>query len=399
METQIVKALLNREAFDKYNASMKPDWFSNGKRSPAWKVYSFLKEYYAKYESEIKIDELCLLHKTRIQGLSVKEQEAILEVYADMLLDEDTTVVDELFKGFRDENYRIAAQEAILEGDTEKAKALLEELQQEEAEEEDLFSSLDIVEVVENSSGEGLECFMPALREYIPRLTFGTGALIVARSNAGKTSFLCPQALHVADGGGRVMHFALSEDGEEELLIRYIMAAYNCTEEYIRDNLVRARDKFLLDYGDQLRIFNTGTCHHAELEKRIAAFEPTFVIYDQYQKVMTSDAKNLSTPEQRTKAASVIKDLSIKHGHHYWCATQADKDAKWIVTDLNVDNAKTGVVGEFKTIIGLGKEDEDHLRNIGDHMALKRNINIAKNKGKMGMFTAHLVPDKCLWKV
>lgn len=403
MELQILHNLFDKSVFDEYNDCITEKQFINGRVSAPYKILTELRAYYNQYDDPISPDALRTIHEVKMGGYSEKERERILQAYEDVKEEHMSDNVKALFREFKLSNIRADIQEALDEGKDDKAMELMASLKEAETEEEELFTTMDIVEIINENSGEGLEAFLPPLRTYLPRLTFGTGQLILARSNAGKSSFLCPQGIHVARGGGKVLHLALSEDGQEELVIRYIQAAYKCTEEYIRANLEKARDKFFKDFGDSLRIFNSTTCSPAEIEKRIEAFKPSLVIYDQYQKVTVGGAHKLSTPEQRTKAASVIKDLAIKHRHHYICATQADKDSGWIVTDLNVDQAKTGAVGEFKVIIGLGKEQDDRLRTINidgkNKQAFMRNINIAKNKGKMGMFTAYLAPETCEWLV
>lgn len=401
MELQIVKALFDKQTYDTYSEQITEKQFEGGRTSAIYKVLTVLRDYYNKFEQPITPSALKKIHEIKLQGSSEKERERILNAYEDIELEEGEENATALFEEFKLSNIRLAVQAALDDNDDEKAQALMEELNQVQTEDDNEITGMNLQELMEDSTTEGLEVFLPKLKEFIPTLTFGTGQLIVARSNSGKTSYLVNQALCVAKRGARVLHLALSEDGERELKTRYINAAYKVPDIYVEQNVTKAQEKFIADYGDRLGFFVGSTTHIKSLEQKIKEFKPDLVIYDQYQKVLTSEANKLSTPEQRTKAASVIKDMAIKYKHHYICATQADKDAKWVVTALNVDQAKTGAVGEFKIIIGLGAEGDDRLRTIihegKQKQALLRNINVAKNKGKMGMFSTYLCPETAEW--
>lgn len=222
------------------------------------------------------------------------------------------------------------------------------------------------------------------------------------------TSFIIPQTDKLLTSGYNVLHVCLSEDGREELAIRYAMGAFKCTQERVLRDKPKTTQALNDRYEGRLRIINTGRMSAREIEaeferlKKEENFVPDLVVYDQYQKMFVKTNSSANTAEVRTEVSQRIKDFANKFGHHALCATQADQSSGWTVTEMNVDGSKTGVVGEFKTIIGLGKEDDDRPKVFLDKEGkqcegLKRNVNVAKNKGKLGMFTAYLVADKCHW--
>lgn len=385
--------------------SIKPEMFNRDRQSKFWHVLNVIREYYDQNEEKLSLEACKLIHHTKLRGANEKERERILGAYEELADVEVGEEVEAIFKQFKTTNLVFDIQQALDDDDMEEYDKLTAEfdiLRTGGSMKDNLFTSMSLQEIVEQDDSDGMTWWLEGMREFCPKLTRGTGTLVVARSNAGKTSFLCPEAIHLMRQGFDVIHCALSEDGEEELLIRYIQAAYNVTEDVIMQHLGRFDEKFKEDFGENLRILNTGTMHISEIEKRVKAFTPDLLVVDQYQKVLTKVNQSANTAEQRTKSAEAIKDLSKKYNFHYLCATQADKDAGWVVTDLNIDNAKTGVVGDFKVIIGLGKQDDDRYRSIDikgkTHRALSRNVNIAKNKGKMGAFTTYLFPETCEWR-
>ena len=396
MENKIISALFNHDVFSEYSCYITPELFSGGRHSQHYVVFSQLSEYYNKHKETITPEELKVIHEVRLAGMSEVERTRILDVYTNLTPVEYASV-RELFTEFKRNDLKYQIEEALADDNIDKASIIMDKLNTlgVEEEEDGLFSSRSLLDVLNRSDAAGMEWFLPPLSEALPRITKGTGALVVARPNTGKTSFIVKQVLSCAKNGARVLHCSLSEDGEEELLIRYLNAHYKVDDGTILGDRETWAAKLDEIYPDTLRFWNTGLETKASLEARIRAFKPDLVVVDQYQKLLVG--KDSSPVENRTKSAEAIKDLAKKYGFFYLCATQADKESTEFITELNIDQNKTGVIGDFKVGIGIGKWKSDRPVDFNGEQRLRRKINIFKNKGRMGWFDVNLAPETAQW--
>lgn len=373
-------------------------------------------DYYDRYNDPLDVMSLKNIHLAQMAGEDTKSRDKMEKAYDEVEKAQISDGIDALFKTFRITDLRFKVEEFMDESKFTDAQNALEEIAAIEAEgdgvvheNESIYMELDLEALVTADDANAMRWFMPKLDEIAGVLTKGTSTLILARSNAGKTSFIVPEVVSLLAQGFKGVHVCLSEDGREELAIRYAMGAFRCTQEQALRDKARTTEALSKLFDNNLKIINTGRMSARDIEKEYERMEkeegfvPDFAVYDQYQKMFVKANSSANTAEVRTEVAQKIKDMAAKFGHHAICATQADQSSGWTVTEMNVDGSKTGVVGEFKTIIGLGKEDDDRPKSFLDSEGktcegLKRNVNVAKNKGKLGAFEAYLVADKCYWE-
>lgn len=414
MEAQIIKAMLAKATYEEFRTHITADMFLKGKRSPFYKMLVEIDLYFEQNQEDLTVETLKILHIARMQGLDENIRKKVVEKYHDVSEASLEGGIDVLFKTFRITDLRFKAEELMDEGKYSEARRVLDDIAILDSnmtvhEDESLYMNLDLEEHVTIDDETSMQWFLPSLKELTGALTKGTTTLILARSNAGKTSFIVPQVDSLLTQGYRGIHFALSEDGREELAIRYAMGAFHVKQSDVLKDKAYTTKKLAERYEGRLKIINTGRMSAREIEKEFErlrdeeGFVPDFAVYDQYQKMFVKTNSSANTAEVRTEISAKIKDMGNKFDHHAICATQADQNSGWTVTEMNVDGSKTGVVGEFKTIIGIGKQDDDRPKLFVDsegkeQYGLYRNINVAKNKGKLGSFRVFLVADKCYWE-
>jgi replicative DNA helicase len=273
----------------------------------------------------------------------------------------------------------------------------------------DAINAEDMIKEVEETSR--WKWALPSLQRYVDGFGPERSVLVFARSNGGKTSFITSQAVHFMRQGAKVLHFSISEDTKFKLNERYIQAAYNIHSGEFLEDVHMWVDRFNEDFANKLAIRNVSSLSIREAEAAISAFEPDIVVYDQYQKVAVSSKVEMRSDEHLTLIVQKLKALSKDYRHGIICGTQASSSAelnnftepkpkKWL-TQLDVAGSKSGVPGEFQTMLGIGQDIAGLQPAIDEngttHQCYARYISMPKNKGEMGNFVVYLEPFRNKW--
>ena len=401
IDASVIKALLDRDVYLSVESHLPHNYFKEVVYS---KIYTVIKAYYNKYtEGTLSCEALTKIIEIKSDALP----ESIKESYTTAAKNISDAVVDGSSKMLIDEIISSNLENQILDYVGVDNNKVIEAVHQYETIQQGetdtpMFTEDSLKELVESADVGSCTWSMKGIEGYVKGVRPTVGTLVIARTNAGKTSFITDNTVHFMNRGLKVLHFALSEDGDVDLMVRYYQKAFNVSEDLLLANLEHYSKLWQEKYKELFKVVNTGRLHMSEIEKRVKSFSPDVVVYDQYQKAFVKTSGDTNTADHRTEISQSLKDLSKKYHHHFLCATQASADSGQFLTEMNIDGSKTGVAGEFRTIIGIGKDREDTLKPHYDkegniHMCYKRYFNVCKNKGRMGASVYHLEPELGGW--
>lgn len=408
MEQQLLKLLLTKENFDKYSQYLEEKHFVSASSSKriGWDTFLVIKDYFSSNDEDLSVPGLRSLHLTKLSGATQERLEAVNDFYAMLEQEQVTQAAESLVRTLRINGLAWEAQDFLDEGKWDRAASKIEQIQQ--IKQEELGTQFDITDVCqlqeEFEANTHYRWGISELDEYLNGFGPERSVLFFARPNTGKTSTLVVNAVDFMRQGAKVLHFAISEDTSVALVRRYYQAAYNITDEELDCNTEYYSDVFKEEFGGKLFIKNVPSIRLNQARNFIQACEPDIVIFDQYQKVKVFHDQESRSDEVLTLVAQKLKELAKEFGFGLVCATQASAEAdnrQWLSLS-SVAGSKTGVPGEFQSMVGVGAKTNEMSKprfdKDGNRYDCKiRYFNICKNKGKEGRFEKGLESNICMW--
>ena len=233
----------------------------------------------------------------------------------------------------------------------------------------------DLEELIEQTySKQGVRWRLDCLNKSLGSLRDGDFGFIFARPETGKTTFLASEiGIFLTQTGNvrPIIWFNNEEDGNK-VQLRIYQAFFGATLEQILSNKKRYNDEFKSVVGNKFQLYDSATIHRKDVERIIAAENPSVVVYDQIDKI-----KGFNNDREDLRLGSIYqwaRELA-KGSHAAIGVCQADGTAEGVryLTMDHVSNAKTSKQAEADWILGIGKSHDPTEENI-------RFLNISKNK-------------------
>ena len=411
MEIKLLKTLFNKDTFDEYCSYVDNDVFSSDYTLSVWKKLS---EYYTSNDAPITPKELWSIHKISLSGASNEYKESIYEVYNLINKADAVDGADFYLKELKKDAIIAKAFSLYDSGKTDKFIDLISQLNdlEETRLEEDNFDSDELKEVGKNVGG--LEWCHPILTEKMKYYHNESSLLVCARPNTGKTSFLIANAIKFIEQGKKVVYFSISEDTSFKLKQRFIQAAYKVNNDEFFNDIDSLVEKFNKEYKSNLFIYNVSGLHINDVVAVVKKHKPDIVMYDQYQKVEIRHGAKARSDEILTNIVVALKGVAKDYNHSIICGTQAASSAeqnnfsgnkyKKIIGLNDIAGSKTGVAGEFQTILGVGSDapDKNEFHYFPDNTKVEVSskwFHIAKSKDEFfgDTFILKLDKDRCQW--
>ena len=225
-------------------------------------------------------------------------------------------------------------------------------------------------------TGEGLHWRLECLMHSIGVLRPGYLGHIFARTDSGKTSFLCSELSHMAP--------QLQEDeqifwfGNEENVGRIKLRLYSALLNEPLDRIVTYKDvameKFEERGGNKIKFIGQSVDLN-KIKQMCFEHRPRLIVIDSGDKVSFSGDSKLEGANRLSELYCKYRQIIDEYGLIGLTVGQASGEAsgkKWLEMTM-LDNSKTGKPKEMDFIIGLGRTidgEEDGIRY----------INIPKNK-------------------
>lgn len=364
IELNVLKLLLNKQAYDKYIRHVKvPDELK--------KHYSVLDKLHTSFsERDLTLDEYVL----HLQQAGCK--------YIDTLKDANVAQdsLESLIKTLSERSW--AHTLALLSVEVSEGRktpsdvlehvSLLDSLI-EKQEERELFVTDDLEELSKTTGRQaGLNWRLQPLQAALGGLNKGDFGFIFARVEVGKTSFLASEVSHFANQVDRPILWINNEERGDKVKTRIYQAYFGITIDKLFSNKKYAQEKFLTETKGMLKLYDRGVIHKRDVEQLFKEYNPSLVIIDQIDKIkgFKADRDDLVLGAIYIWARELAKEYCPIIG-----VTQASvsgENKRWLTTD-DIAKSKTEKAAEADFIIGIGKTHDEGMEDI-------RFLHLVKNK-------------------
>lgn len=371
VELSLIKYLLNKEAYNKYNSYINIKDFNDEYKI----VFNCLSSYYSCNEQDLSVQDLGNL----IFSCNPKDKEfynAFLDNLTNYTPVESTVI--ELINSIKRkkvlQDLSISAYE-VAEGkkDFSAVEKCITELNVQETAGDFSFVTDDLEELVnENVKKSGFRWRLDCLNKSLGSLRQGDFGFIFARPETGKTTFLASEVSHMlTQTGGNILYLNNEEQGSK-VMLRVYQAFFGVTTQQLYGNIHHYRDLFKESTGSRLKLYDSAQINRQTVENLCKEFNPSLIIFDQLDKIegFKAERDDLLLGAKYQWARELAKLYGPVIG-----VCQADgtgEGVRWL-TMAHVANAKTAKQAEADWILGIGAIHDSGYESI-------RFLNISKNK-------------------
>ena len=264
------------------------------------------------------------------------------------------------------------------------------------------FVETELDDLIAQTTSDGLQWRLGALRQAIGPLPGGLLGHIFARPESGKTTFCHSEASFFASQlkGDECLIWINNEEAAARIKLRFYSAVCGASADAIVANKAKAVDRFNELGGHRVKFYDAAVVTVDEVAALCKRYKPRLVIVDQGDKVVTKRDSSAGNGAERLKLVydslrEVVKTANTISKCDMLTIGQASADAegvKWL-TMAHLDSGKTGKAGAFDFIIGIGKShDQAEL--------CLRFITACKNKvrGDHGRYTVSIDESKARYE-
>ena len=399
MEIELIKTLLNHEAYQSTQAKLRQSIFSEDGAD----LYVLLKDAHEKYDADLKPEDLYSIWLSKNPVATTSEINEFRDNIDDLKRAEAITsevATDVIESLWRREIGRDIANIGInmSEGDTSallKLQSLIEKISGSYMPDEFGEPTTDnIYELLAETSDDNRWKFNI---ETLARHVYGIGpaefGIVFARPETGKSAFLI--SIIAGPGGfcqqGAKVLYLGNEERTTRTKLRAIQACSGMTREQITENPDLAMSKYQA-IKDRLIMKDVQEWDLDTINAYCEKIKPDAVFIDQADKVTISGQYN-SSHERLRELYRSLRELAKRHDCALIGVSQASAEAegKTRVDFSMLEGSKTGKAAEADLIIGIGKAssgDDNEPDN-------RRFINVSKNKlsGFHGYVIAMIEPE------
>lgn len=399
MEIELIKTLLNHEAYQSTQAKLRQSIFSEDGAD----LFVLLKDAHEKYDADLKPEDLYSIWLSKNPVATTSEINEFRDNIDDLKRAEAITsevATDVIESLWRREIGRDIANIGInmSEGDTSallKLQSLIEKISGSYMPDEFGEPTTDnIYELLAETSDDNRWKFNI---ETLARHVYGIGpaefGIVFARPETGKSAFLI--SIIAGPGGfcqqGAKVLYLGNEERTTRTKLRAIQACSGMTREQITENPDLAMSKYQA-IKDRLIMKDVQEWDLDTINAYCEKIKPDAVFIDQADKVTISGQYN-SSHERLRELYRSLRELAKRHDCALVGVSQASAEAegKTRVDFSMLEGSKTGKAAEADLIIGIGKAssgDDNEPDN-------RRFINVSKNKlsGFHGYVIAMIEPE------
>ena len=399
MEIELIKTLLNHEAYQSTQAKLRQSIFSEDGAD----LFVLLKDAHEKYDTDLKPEDLYSIWLSKNPVATTSEINEFRDNIDDLKRAEAITsevATDVIESLWRREIGRDIANIGInmSEGDTSallKLQSLIEKISGSYMPDEFGEPTTDnIYELLAETSDDNRWKFNI---ETLARHVYGIGpaefGIVFARPETGKSAFLI--SIIAGPGGfcqqGAKVLYLGNEERTTRTKLRAIQACSGMTREQITENPDLAMSKYQA-IRDRLIMKDVQEWDLDTINAYCEKIKPDAVFIDQADKVTISGQYN-SSHERLRELYRSLRELAKRHDCALIGVSQASAEAegKTRVDFSMLEGSKTGKAAEADLIIGIGKAssgDDNEPDN-------RRFINVSKNKlsGFHGYVIAMIEPE------
>lgn len=363
IDLQIIKSLLNKEAYNKYGRWVKYDDLYK-------KHYALLRTVHDTNDGDISINDYLILAQQ--QGLQYLEEFRDIEIGNETLSElirihsERTCVYQlglvcmEAFEGRRNVS------------DVFEAYSRLDSIQDTQENNRCVITA-GLPELLRvTSKEEGIKWRLEHLQAALGSLNKGDFGFIFSRPEVGKTTFLASEVSHFLEQVDSPIIWFNNEERGEKVKTRVYQASLGLTYEELTKFPGEYEQTFLKNTNSNFILYDNGIIDKKEIERFIKETNPSLVVFDQIDKL---------------KGFKGEKEIQIYGAIYQWAreiakeycpviavcqASVSAENKKYLGMD-DVANSKTEKAAEADFILGIGKTQDIGQDGI-------RYLNLIKNK-------------------
>ena len=350
------------------------DMFANGVGT----IFETISSAQKKYDSDIDVNTLLELHRSKYPALPDSSREPIEEVIKelDKYKPSNKIILKDLIIDFwkKDKAHKISDLSADIwlgnSDDFIALRTLVDSAIENTPEEEGNFQEVkDDVQDYINGWDQGFEFRfdLQSLADKIGGAGRGNLGIIFARPETGKTTFCTYLVAEYIRQGFKVAYFANEEPGR--LVKGRVFSAYlKRSIDEMKQNIEHSMEVYRNEIEPNLKLLEGRGITLQEIEKFVDIHKPDVVMVDQLDKVVISG--NFSRTDEKLRALyESSRAIAKKQQVLLWSVSQASYDAqgRQEVDFSMLENSRTGKAAEADIIIGIGKnygEEEDYIRHL-----------------------------------
>ena len=256
VELSVIKLLLLKDHYDKYNAYLKPSDFPEELRI----LYTAICSHFSTEDNNLTVQDLANL----VYAFSPKDKEFYNQLFTSL---EEYTPVDstviKLIESLKRRNILQqisigAYEEAEQKKESGYTESLVALLQENKLEVEETFVSddLDII-LNETIKQPGLRWRLGCLNNSLGSLRKGDFGFIFARPETGKTTFLASEVSHFLTQVDSPVLFFNNEEQGSKVMLRVYQAYFGVTLETLYGNIKHYRDLFQQQTGGRFKLYDS----------------------------------------------------------------------------------------------------------------------------------------------
>jgi replicative DNA helicase len=350
--------------------------------SNLYKTFLIVDKYYSKFKDRTSINKEELDLAFNSSYLLKEEERKEITSLIDSTFSTEISNEEQLDTLLQEHKRRsVAGDMARVSLDFEEGLAKVEDLEKLYAEfvssevevKEAEYVNMDLEELhTSQIATNGLRWRLHWLNQSLGSLRQGDFGFILARPEAGKTTFLVSEVTHMVGQTDKDIIFLNNEEQSSKVAIRCYQAVLGLTTKELFKDLKGNQKRYEELTGNRIKMYSyEESSTKSAIEDVLRDTDPSLIVIDQLDKVrgFKADRHDLEMKQIYNWARELAKKYAPVIG-----VSQAGGSAEnklWLSMD-DVDSSKTAKQGEADWILGIGKETDDTSR--------LRFLNITKNK-------------------
>lgn len=387
---QLIKALLNKEFYDKYKHRLTKDFFLTDNNARA--IFSTIEKAYETVTGDLTVDSLKGLHYAYNPAITASNKAVVEGLFTDLAkLDvskESSEVV--LKQAIEQQLWNELSNLAMsgtdgFGGDITRAQEIVDIIKEGISIDDVIeYVTTDFDELLEDDEEQKWKFHLNSLREVLDGVGPGTFTLIAGRPNSGKTclavSFVF-QPEGFLDQGAKVHYIGNEEKAKRTQRRGLLCFTGHEKQKFITDYEIRKKAK---EEWDNSKVKNNiytrdlATYSAEDLQKYVADNRDNMdiLVIDQIDK-LTIRGDYSNEADRIRKLYILMREIAKKYDIAVIGVCQASADAEnrthWGFECL--ENSKTGKAAEVDVCMCIGFRRDSDGRDTG-----YRTLNLAKNK-------------------
>lgn len=380
----LIKKLSDKKLFTRLIPYIKEHSVSK----ETWKFLSGMRNYFKSYPD----NDAIIWSEFKVFFFAISklkdEEHKVFDVYFKRIeeVDADSAVVDDVLKNYITRDYATQIMNKAVnilnetdDGVIDEVETILAAYKKEvgcAVTKDDLFVPASLKSAVAECSSVGFNWRLNELNISAGPLRTGDFAVIAARPETGKTTFIASELTHFATqlkDDGRPIVWVNNEERSSKVMSRVIQSYFGTTLSDLLTHEDEYDKRYTTEVGNRIRIINDemGLNNVKKLSALFDECNPALIVFDQLDKVQGFN-REARDDIRLGKLYEWARDLAKRFGPVI-AVSQASEQADYVkyIPMSMLRGSKTDKAGEADLILTIGKDHDDEY---------KRYINVPKNK-------------------